>query len=115
MAKCLHNLFWLLREHSFSSKVLRYDKFLLFLFKAYLIERPRLIYVFVWSLCGVILYFHLTVVSTQLQSLLNIFHSVFSSHLAGESRRLEDKELAEFLWMADFIVTSHELDSFTDC
>lgn len=39
----------------------------------------------------------------------------FFHHFAAESRRQGDKELVEFLWMADFIVTSCELDSFADC
>lgn len=43
------------------------------------------------------------------------FLALFSSHLAGERGRQEDGELVEFLWMADFIVTSCGLDSFTDC
>lgn len=68
----------------------------------------------VFSLCGVIIYFHLTVVSTQLQFTKYISWCFFH-HSAGESRRREDKELVEFLWMADFIVTSCELDSFADC
>lgn len=66
VAKCLHYLFWLLREHSYSATVLQYDNFSLFLFKVFLIGAPRLIYAhveFVWSdrvLSS-------TVVSTQLQ------------------------------------------------
>lgn len=38
-----------------------------------------------------------------------------SSHLASESRRQKKKESVEYLRLADFIVTSRELDSFTDC
>lgn len=75
---------------------------------------PRLIYDHVLSLCEVIIYFNLTVVSTQLQFTRYISWCFFH-HLAGESRRQEEKELGEFLWMADFILTSCELDSFADC
>lgn len=31
------------------------------------------------------------------------------------NRRQGDEESGEFLWMADFIATSCELDSFADC
>lgn len=90
------------------------DNFSLLLFKVFLIGTSRLIYVYVLSLCGAIIYFHLTVVSTQLQFTKYISWGFFH-HVAGGSRRQEDKELVEFLWMADFIVTSRELDSFADC
>lgn len=67
------------------------------------------------SPCGVIIYFHLLSFPLN-SSLLNIFHGApFHPIWLMKAEKQRDKELVEFPWMADFIVTSCEFDSFTDC
>lgn len=84
MVKCLHNLFQLLRVHSYSDAALQYDNFSLFLFKVFLIATPSLIYV-----CGSVLS-HRTlssiIVSAQLQ-LTKYFPRCFFHHITFGLRR----------------------------
>lgn len=103
MAKCLHHLFWLL---TVIQPLCCCDNLSLFLKSVFNRSTQA-------NLCLCVVTYHTFILRFHYVTVYLIYFTVLClRHLAGGSRK---QEFVEFLWMADFMVTSCELDSFTDC